>query len=50
MSIKKRHIQSCDIIVLKTLTLVVYCKSFLPLVRKHETIITKNFAFVIVTL
>ena len=41
----------CDTIVLKTLPLVVQCKKFFRWwVRKHETISTKKFAFLIVTL
>ena len=43
-------LKSCDTILLKTLPLVVQCKNFRWWVRKHETIGTKNFAFLIVTL
>ena len=42
--------RSCDTIVLKTLPLVVQRKLFRWWVRKHETISTKKFAFLIVTL
>ena len=43
-------LKSCDTIVLKTLPLVVQCKFFRWWVRKHETISTKEFTFLIVTL
>ena len=46
----RRHIQSCDIIALKTLTLTIDCIHFRWLVRKQETISTKDFAFLIITL
>ena len=43
-------LKSCDTTVLKTLPLVVQCKIFRWWVRKHETISTKKFTFLIVTL
>ena len=43
-------LKSCDTTVLKTLPLVVRCKIFRWSVCKHKTIITKMFAFLIVTL
>ena len=43
-------LKSCDTIVLRTLPLVVQCKIFRWWVRKHESINTKKFAFLIVTL
>ena len=43
-------LKSYDTILLKTLPLVVQCKIFRWWVRKHETISTKKFAFLIVTL
>ena len=47
---KWHHIQSCDTIVLNTLTLAVHCKFFSLMSAQARTISTKKFAFLIVTL